>query len=537
MDVVFVVWAAAGFAILCCGLYDLQKILATLKWLSGQEQHPPAAGEDDPFIFILLPVLREQRLLAETLNAFTKLQYPLHRLRIFVITTEKETVQQQAAKIKLLSLAHDIASRRWSESRLLEKYLGVFPEDALKKMLAAAGRMEKETDMYGFLLRAFEAYPTTIDLVRKNVPLLNAQAGMALFTHLHYPSGDGNMAQQLAYGCEQLPRYLADVKASPSNTYLAVYNADSRPHADTLRCAAELSRAYRALFHSCPPVLQQSAVYLENMGSAEVSIKNLLLQCAGLLQTRFVLSHELPRLRRQSQSALRFKLGTLRLFQRLLGSEFALCVGHGLFIRYDYVERLNNFSLSAYSDDLLWSFRLCIEHVPILPLPLLEAAESPVTLSSLLAQKKNWFRGYTEYFQSRTAALREGASKRSTIEFVTFHGLIRAAKWLLLSPTIFLAFALPIPEHSWQMFLAALALFALYGFLTFSVILVKLETLKGRSGGCWSPLSFSWCHKVCLVLASLPALLLESLGPWWCLFAWSRSLFTGVPVQKQKTER
>ena len=283
--------------------------------------------------------------------------------------------------------------------------------------------------------------------------------------------------------------------------------------------------------------MQQSAVYLENENSADCGVKSILLQSCGILQTRFVLSHELPRLRRQTRIAHEFKFGKPSLGRRLLGSEFALCVGHGLFIRYDLVGQLDNFSVSEYSDDLLWSFRLCIDHVPILPLPLLEAAESPTTVRSLIHQKKNWFLGYTEYVQSRALALREGGRRRSSIELVTFHGLLRAVKWLLLSPTIFLAFALPIVDRSWHLLPVTLVVFALYGWLTYTVILRELKVLKERSGGNWSPLSFSLKHKVWLVLFSLPAFLLESLGLWWCIFLSVRHKLTGIPIVKSKTER
>ena len=108
------------------------------------------SGEDNPLIVILLPVLREQRLIADTLNAFTTLHYPLHRLRVLVITTEQELAQKQEAKKRLPSLAHDITTQRLSTSLLLEKYLGVFPEDGLMKIVAQASRLERATDVLSF---------------------------------------------------------------------------------------------------------------------------------------------------------------------------------------------------------------------------------------------------------------------------------------------------------------------------------------------------------------------------------------------------
>jgi len=345
------------------------------------------------------------------------------------------------------------------------------------------------------------------------------------------------MGEQLEYALDQMPLYLAGQCIPKSDTYLAIYNAASRPHVDTLQYVARLRSNYRAEHNSSPPAIQQSAVFLENANNLGSSLRGLLLQSAAILQTRWVLSHELPRLRRQSYSALRFHHGKLGLLQRLSGAEFALCIGHGLFLRYDLAEKFHIFSTGETGDDLLWSFRLCIEHIPILPLPLLESGESPTTLKSLIIQKKNWFLGYTTYFRCRKEALQTDPLKRPTVELITWHGLLRAVKWLFLSPTLLLMFVLPVLMNSWQFLFIAFAIFAIYGFATYSVILAELETLKWRSGGVWSHFSFSMLHRVCLVIFSAPAFLIESLGLWWCLLQCFGSAVTGIPVRKQKTER
>lgn len=537
MEVVLFIWIVAAFAIVCCGVLDLAKMVTSIRWLKREERFPAPGDEDQPFIITLLPVLREQRLITDTLQAFARLKYPQQRHRIFVITTEKELAQREEAKVRLVSLAKDIASKQFSLSFLVEKYLGVFSEDVLKKVLATARRKESDGEIHTFLRQVFDAYPTTIDLVKEDIAFLNKQAGMPLFTHLHCPRVDGNMGQQLQYAVEQLPFHFSNEDMPKSHAYLAIYNADSRPHPDTFEYLAKTCGNYRLQHHSLPPIMQQSAIFLENWSNLGSSLKGLLLQSAAILQTRWVMSHEIPRLRRQSRGALLFNSGKLKFLQRLTGVEFALCVGHGSFLRYDLAEELKLFSMSDVSDDLLWSFRLCIEHIPMLPLPILESAESPTTVNSLIIQKRSWFLGYTEYFRCRSLALQTKKFKRSSVEFVTWHGLIRAVKWLFLSPLLFLVFVLPVLLHSWQLLFIALGIFALYGFSTYTVILMELEMLRKKSGGVWSPSSFSNIHKICIVTFSLPAFLLESLGPWWCLlqsFYWT---ITRTPAHKQKTER
>ncbi len=528
------IWIAAALVMFLSGIRDFINMIASLRWLeSDQTSRRTSEQEDAPFITILLPVLREQKLIAETLGVFADLHYPHSRLHISVITTEKEIAQREQAAIRLRALARDIASRRLSTSQLLERYLGVFAEDALRQILIHTRSMRDKEAIYQLLAKKFDQYPSTIDLVKEHVARLNEEVGTPLFSHLHYPGTDGNMGDQIAYAVRQLRTRPSFLTLDSQPAYLAVYNADSRPHLDTLTLVATMCHNYKQQHGSYPPALQQSATYLENINALQ-SRWGWLLQASALLQTRWVLSHELPRLRFQSRSALRFQRGRLSFFQRLRGAEFALCVGHGFFLRSDLADL---FFTGGLSDDLLWSFRLCTSHLPILPIPLLESAESPATLRSLLIQKRNWFLGYLEYFRCRREALRAGKSDRLATELVTGYGLLRALKWLLLSPAIFIAFILPLFMLSWPLFCLAWVAYAVYGLSSYAILLRKLENLKRLSGGAWQPGSFSRRHKAGLLALSLPAFLLESLGPWGCLLQQTSCLLTHTTVYKLKTER
>lgn len=537
MNIVFVVWAIAVFALLACGIRDIRGINFSFQWLMQEQEGQLFKLEDTPHIIILLPVLREQKLISDTLQVLAHLKYPFARLRIFVITTEKEIAQREQAKVRVASLAKDISTKQYSPSFLLEKYLGLMPEHVLKAAIACAWDSVNEKDVYTSLLSTYSTFPTTMDIVRKDIEELNQQLGVSLFIHLHYPETHGDMNQQLEYALQQLPFHYPIPESSKLQAYLAIYNADSRPHADSLLSVRHMCRNFHSQHSSFPPAIQQSAIFLKNTGELGSNLAGFLLKAAALLQTRWVLAHEIPRLHRQSQSALQFQSGKLSPLKRLVGTEFALCVGHGLFLRYDLAESLNLFSMSSVCDDLLWSFRLCIEHLPILPLPLLEVAESPITLKSLLIQKKSWFLGYTEYLHYRSIVRKAKTHDALTLDLITFHGLFRAIKWLLLSPIVFLAFMLPFILHSWPLFLVTIVVYAIYGFLSYGIILQHVDALRRKSGGDWnfSPSSFS--QKIYLTLFSLPAFLIESIGLWWCLFHRICWAIAHQPPTKQKTER
>lgn len=512
-------------------------MLASVRWLKQSEPRISPDYQEYPLIILLLPVLREQRVIQETLNVLAHLKYPFERLRICVITTEKELAQRTQAQSKLDSLARDIATKRIPPALLLEKYLGLFSEDTLTSIISIAQDKDSEVAVREYLYSVFHAYPTTMDLVEESVDQLNRQPGMPLFIHLHYPETEGDVNQQLEYALQQMPACLNVENFSPSSSYLAVYNADSRPHRGTLELVGDLSRGYADQNGSYPPAFQQSALFLENFSHVGKRRGGLVLQAAALLQSRWVLSHEIPRLRRQSYSARQFDARKLPILQRLTGAEFALCVGHGFFIRYDFALRLELFATSNICDDFLWSHRLCIEHVPIMPLPLLESAESPVTIKSLIIQKKSWFLGYMEYLRSRWLILQTGKYDRLTVELVTFYGLSHALTWLLLSPVIFLAFVLPLVAHSWPMFLITCVVYTLYGLATYGMLLVEVKTLRNKSGGEWNPHAFSWLRRMALIFFSLPAFLLESVGLWWCIYQRMGWAITRKPAYREKTER
>ncbi|MGH2498118.1 MAG: glycosyltransferase family 2 protein [Ktedonobacteraceae bacterium] len=537
LNVILLLWAVAVLAMSCRGIEDLVNMLASLRWLKQGGQRFSPDSQEYPFIILLLPVLREQRVIQETLRVLAGLKYPHERLRICVVTTEKELAQRTQAQSRLLSLAGDISSKRISLSLLIEKYLGLFSEDTLTNVISVAQHKGNEEEVRQYLFDVFQSYPTTIDLVKESIEQLNQQVDMPLFIHLHYPYTEGDVNQQLDYALQQMPACLDVDDFTPSTTYLAIYNADSRPHKDTLQLVSEMSHRYGDQHGMYPPAFQQSALFLENVGHLGTRGAGLVLQAAALLQSRWVLSHEIPRLRRQSRSAFQFNSEKLSNFQRLTGAEFALCVGHGFFLRYDFALRLELFTASNICDDFLWSYRLCIEHVPIVPLPLLESAESPITIKSLIIQKKSWFLGYTEYLRSRWVILQTKRYDRLTVELVTFYGLLHAFTWLWLSPAIFLAFIVPLAARSWPMFLITCAVYSLYGLLTYGILFVELKTLRNKSGGEWKPYALSPLRRMTLLFFSLSAFLLESVGLWWCIYQRIGWAITRKAAYREKTER
>jgi hypothetical protein len=81
------------------------------------------------------------------------------------------------------------------------------------------------------------------------------------------------------------------------------------------------------------------------------------------------------------------------------------------------------------------------------------------------------------------------------------------------------------------------AVYTLYGFLTYGILLVELNTLRNKSGGEWNPHALSLLRRMALLFFSLSAFLLESVGLWWCIYQRMGWAITRKPAYREKTER
>lgn len=124
-----------------------------------------------PNLVVVIPVLGEAKVLREALLNFSRLQYPPEKLKIVVVTTEKE-------------FEHDCVS------------------------------------------------PNSIEVVREEIPRINKNLGREIFLHIHYPLNDGVKSDQLNYAITQLnhlyPTFFDE------KTYIGIYDIDSLVPQNTL---------------------------------------------------------------------------------------------------------------------------------------------------------------------------------------------------------------------------------------------------------------------------------------------------------------
>ena len=128
-----------------------------------------------PDIFILMPILRESKVIESSLENLSNLKYPEGKLRIVIITTERE---------------YEVASSE----------------------------------------------PNTIQIAKIKTEALNQRLGRELFIIIHYPNKVGIKSDQLNFAIKTLlGRFPANFK---DHTYVGIYDADSLIQQDVLELFA-----------------------------------------------------------------------------------------------------------------------------------------------------------------------------------------------------------------------------------------------------------------------------------------------------------
>ena len=169
-----ILYSASAFFVFL-GLLNSFKVSHSLAHIKKQQKNLAAKkAEYCPDVFVLIPVLREAKIIGNSLENFSRLKYPADKLNIVVVTTEKE---------------HETFSE-----------------------------------------------PDTPEVVKTKITLLNKRLEREAFLHIHYPNKDGVKSDQLNYAIEKLSQKFPS--RFQDNTYIGVYDADSSTNDDVIELLA-----------------------------------------------------------------------------------------------------------------------------------------------------------------------------------------------------------------------------------------------------------------------------------------------------------
>ncbi len=218
---------------------------------------------------------------------------------------------------------------------------------------------------------------TTQDIIKekimtryKNVYLIN------------YPYTTGYMANQLNYMLENLESVL-NRKIDLDKTYLALYNADSRPNENTFEEIKQKIENNK--------VVQQYSYCMQNYEK----IKGI------------------PRGFAIYQSNFELKTGLINSFFRS-NILYTHVVGHGLVINMKLLKELGNFNTEFWCEDIYLGIQLKFNSIKVSPLITLENMETPDKLSKIIKQNSVWFKTTSQFWKIYKDIVRKGPIKNKT---------------------------------------------------------------------------------------------------------------------------
>ena len=441
-----------SISILSRAVLTLFLLMKTLSWLGKSDQEPLVLSSNKvPKLYILIPVLREQQKITQTLRHFVW-YFGNKNIFIYVITTQRE-YEKKFEGLSTFSIVNNYIS---------ENNLG--------------------------------------DLIKV----------------LDYPNPRGVMADQLNFALE---------KINDPSSYIAVYNADSMPNPNTLGEFYLMLRKYPE-----SEVMQQSAFFIKNFN--QLKNKSLfvtyLLKASAILQTRWTLTHEFPRMFYHALTKLKF--------MRKYG--IANCVGHGLFIKTKLIKEVGGFPAETVTEDVPLGYILRSRGIDIYPMRQTELADSPVTLKGLWDQKYVWFWGplkyitYYKQLRKRRDLLKVKDMRVPLI--IGAQGLFSAFIWIISGPLLLVALLSPILTHNYNIVFLSYISILLYGPIQYWIILNRLEDLYAFSGSHFAGIDFE--SRILISIMSIPASIFNSIPPFFTIGTEIKSKWLKTTIYKPKTD-
>jgi hypothetical protein len=355
-----------------------------------------------------------------------------------------------------------------------------------------------------------ERIPTTQDIVLEHLGHVKDERVRCI----HYPKKHGYMAHQLNYAFEKL----IEDHVATLDDYFVLYNADSHPHPQTF--------CWFFSIESAPDVVQQVAILFKNFNNMPHSFAGYVSKSFATLQTRWSLTHELPRMIANMSG------GVLSKFKN------ANCIGHGLFIRGTILKENDLFSEDTMTEDLFLGFLLRTRRIAITPHPFMELAESPLGIISNIKQRIVWSWGsimyphYFLFFISKTKHASLGVIVTACI--LMLQGVCAWMRWLLSGLCVLLVAFYPLFSDSVTVYIFALVALASYGFLQYVVTLAYFPFLHLVSSGVRER-HLSSMEMIAVSMFSYIAIVFHSVAGIIGLFQYMRYLATGMLPRKYKT--
>ena len=301
-------------------------------------------------ILIVIPCLREQDIIIQTLNYFLGLTKHLDNVKLLIVTTQKEEFEKEINLYLKDQLIKDVKNNMQLQ-KLINKYNKILSTNEIKEIL----KYSKLENIEELINNKIQNSKTTSVLIEEFIIQNHLEEKVY---HFHYPNNEGIMADQLNYVLNNF-----DFK-NEKKYYFSVYNADSIPNKDTIK---EVLTTINE--NDNPKVIQQYSVPISNWNELSNLMKGFSIY--------------------QSNFELRYGLINSYFPNKLL---YTYVVGHGMYIRVDILKQIGGFETKYWCEDIYMSYVLRNKDISIYPIKTLEIMQSPQYLSILTKQNSVWFK-------------------------------------------------------------------------------------------------------------------------------------------------
>ena len=301
-------------------------------------------------ILIVIPCLREQDIIIQTLNYFLELTKNLNNVKILIVTTQKEEFERENNLYLKDYFIKDVKNNIELQ-QLINKYNKILSTNEIKEVLKYSNAKNIEE----IINNKIQDSKTTSALIEEFIIQNHLKEKIY---HFHYPHNEGIMADQLNYVLNNFE--FKDEK----NYYFSVYNADSIPNKDTIKEVLTIINE-----NDSPEVIQQYSVPTSNWSELSNLMKGF-----SIYQANF---------------ELRYGLINSCFPSKLL---YTYVVGHGMYVRVDVLKQIGGFETKYWCEDIYMSYVLRNKNISIYPLKTLEIMQSPQYLSILTKQNSVWFK-------------------------------------------------------------------------------------------------------------------------------------------------
>lgn len=415
-------------------------------------------------MYIIIPCLREQNSIVETIDYFESIVRP--NSKIIIVTTQKENSEY---KKTVSNLENDLS--KLNDNELLNKYEHI----GINKKKLSSLRKAKDFD------EILKNIKTTAKIVEEKI--LSKYDNVIL---VDYPKSNGYMANQLNYVIDNL-KSISGCKVNDNN-YIVVYNADSRPDKRTFKEFEKIE--------GNPKVIQQYSYSMKNYDDL-----NFLLKGFSIYQSNFEL-----------------KTGLINSFYNTKFL-YTHVVGHGLFLRYDFIKEINGFNTDFWCEDIYLTLYLKHNDINIVPLINLENMETANSLENLIKQNGVWFKT-TSNFYGMLKHIQNKTNKVTLSGFIgAFNELRCAINWLSFPFTILFLIISALINRNLVLFILTICTYSIY-IITYTISTINtINTITNKK------------YKINLemFLATFCATLISNAGPLYALIY--------NPKIKHKTER